>query len=105
MHYEQIQKRFLPMSETMFFILFSLLQERHGYGIMQHVHQLTNGRITLGAGTVYQSLGKLEDARLIRPVQEIDRKKTYVITDCGRTLLQEEARRIREICGIMEGWL
>lgn len=102
MHYEQIQKRFLPMSETMFFILLSLLEERHGYGIMQHVQKLTKGRITLGAGTVYQSLGKLEQAQLIRPVQEIERKKTYLITESGRMLLHDEAQRIREIYRIME---
>ena len=33
------------MSETMFYILSSLRQERHGYGIMLHVKEITQGRI------------------------------------------------------------
>ncbi|NMB93131.1 MAG: PadR family transcriptional regulator, partial [Flexilinea flocculi] len=33
MDYQKIRKRFIPMSETMFFILFSLREENHGYGI------------------------------------------------------------------------
>ena len=65
------------MSETMFYILSSLRQERHGYGIMLHVKEITQGRIVLGAGTIYQTLQKLERDRLIRPTREIDRKKQY----------------------------
>ena len=34
-------ERYIPMSETMFYILLSLRQERHGYGILQHVKTLT----------------------------------------------------------------
>jgi len=93
------------MSETMFYILLSLRQERHGYGIMQHVKDLTNNRITLGAGTIYQSLGKLEGDGLIIPVKEIDRKKIYVISDIGEQILKEEAKRINEIYHNLEGLL
>src|SRR5665647_3232662 len=53
------------MSETMFYILFALRTERHGYGVMQHVEELTQGRIVLGAGTIYTSLGKLEADGLV----------------------------------------
>ncbi|GJM80274.1 hypothetical protein HMSSN139_27700 [Paenibacillus sp. HMSSN-139] len=68
MNFESAKKRFIPMSETMFYILLSLQQERHGYGIMQHVKEITNDRIVLGAGTIYQSLGKLEkDGLIVRP--------------------------------------
>ncbi len=74
MRLEHVRKRFIPMSETMFYILFSLTQARHGYGIMQHVERLTNGRLVLGAGTIYQSLSKLEkrgpDCRCARVRQE-----------------------------------
>ena len=48
-----LKKKLLPMSETMFYILSSLRQERHGYGIMLHVKEITQGRIVLGAGTIY----------------------------------------------------
>lgn len=85
------------MSETMFYILFALRQERHGYGVIQHVHALTDGRVQLGAGTVYSTLRKLERAKLISPTTEVDRRKNYVITDAGVRALTEEARRIADL--------
>lgn len=102
---EKIRKRFIPMSETMFYILFSLQEERHGYAIMQYVKELTKERITLGAGTIYQSLGKLESDGLIIQVKEIDRKKIYATTDIGRQILLEEVHRIEEIYHTVEGLL
>lgn len=103
MSIDKIRKRFIPMSETMFYILLSLQEERHGYGIMQYVKELTCGRILLGAGTIYQSLFKLEQDGLIAHVEEIDRKKIYRMTDTGRQILLEEVHRIREMYNAVEG--
>ena len=97
MSLEEARKRYIPMSETMFYILFSLKQERHGYAIMQRVEELTQGRIILGAGTVYSSLGKLEHDGLIQGVREDGRRKIYVITPDGRDILHEEVARITEL--------
>lgn len=102
---DKIRKRFIPMSETMFYILLSLQEERHGYGIMQYVKELTKKRIVLGAGTIYQSLSKLEGDGLITQVNEIDRKKNYLITNTGKQILVEEAQRIKEIYHNTEGLL
>jgi len=102
MDIEKARKRFIPMSETMLYILLSLLEERHGYGIMQHVKEITRGRITLGAGTVYQSLQKLEAGGLISSTMEIERRKMYLITTLGQQILKEEAQRIKEIYLNME---
>ena len=97
MNIEKARQRYIPMSETMLYILLSLREERHGYGIMQHVKDLTEGRIVLGAGTIYQSIGKLEPDGLIRAVREEDRKKIYAITPLGTQVLSEEAARIQEV--------
>ncbi|MFD1178023.1 PadR family transcriptional regulator [Paenibacillus puldeungensis] len=105
MNFEKVKKRFIPMSETMLYILLSLRQERHGYGIMQYVKEITHERITLGAGTIYQTLGKLEKDGLISPTREEDRKKFYVMTELGEQVLVEEARRIKEIYENVEGLL
>lgn len=94
---ENLKRRFIPMSETMFYILFSLQKERHGYGIMQYVMELTNGRIIIGAGTIYQSLSKLEHDGLIIPTKEINRKKEYLITDVGKEILKLESSRICQL--------
>ena len=97
MSIDKARKRYIPMSETMFYILLSLRQERHGYGILQHVKMLTKGRITLGAGTAYSSLGKLESDGLIESIREEQRRKMYLITPLGKQILSEEAHRIAEL--------
>ena len=97
MSLEKARKRFIPMSETMLYILLSLKQELHGYAIMQSVKELTQGRIILGAGTVYSSLGKLEGDGLIEGIREEGRRKIYTITPIGREILHEEVVRITEL--------
>ena len=47
------------LTEAVFYILLSLLEPMHGYGIMQNVNALSRGRVTLGAGTLYGALGTL----------------------------------------------
>ena len=102
---DKLLKRFVPMSETMFYILSSLTEERHGYGIMLHVQELTKGSVTLGAGTIYQTLSKLEGEKLIAPTKEVDRKKMYRITDAGRAILTREAWRICNLSEIAKEFL
>ena len=85
------------MTETMFFILLSLQQEHHGYGIMQHVKQMTDNRIILGAGTIYNSLSRLENDRLIQASSEDSRRKNYITTELGKKILRVEAKRLVEL--------
>ena len=89
---------YIPMSETAYYILLSLLlTERHGYAIMQHVEELTKGRIRLGAGTLYGTLGKMEKGGLIAVVTELEKRKIYEITPFGKEVLITEITRIREL--------
>ena len=85
------------MSETAYYILLSLVEPRYGYGIMQHVLELTGGRLTLGPGTLYGSLSRMEKDGLIRLAAADDKRKTYRITDEGKTILLREASRITEL--------
>jgi len=95
---------YIPMSETAYYILLSLLfEKRHGYAIMQHVEDLTKGRIRLGAGTLYGTLGKMEKGKLIEVVTEVDKRKVYQITLFGKEVLVTEIARIRELYRSSEG--
>lgn len=85
------------LSETMFCILLSLRQERHGYGIIQHVEDFTAGYVHLGAGTVYTSLKKLERAGWIDRTRTEDRRHYYALTPRGAQALAEQARRIARL--------
>ncbi len=85
------------MSETMFYILFTLRTEQHGYGVIKYVEELTDGRIVLGAGTVYTSLGKLAGDGLVTETSRDDRRTYYLITHLGTDILRQEAERIAEL--------
>ena len=87
------------LTEAVFYILLSLTQSRHGYGIMQNVQQLSNGRITLAAGTLYGAINTLLDKGWIAALPEIkdSRKKEYIITNLGREVLLDEMKRLEEL--------
>lgn len=85
------------MTETSFYILFALQNERHGYNIMKYVKTLTEGEINLGAGTVYTSLSKMEKDKLITLIKTESNRKFYKITDLGREILDIEILRIERL--------
>lgn len=90
-------RKYLPMTETAYYILLCLKNPEHGYGIMQRVEQLTDSRIKIGPGTMYGTLSKLETQLLIEQVEEVDRKKIYTITEKGLQLLTFELNRLKEL--------
>jgi DNA-binding PadR family transcriptional regulator len=94
---KKLQKKYLPMTETAYYVLISLNKPNHGYGIMQHVEELTNGRIKLGAGTMYGSLSRMEKEGLITSVAEKDRKKIYELSEKGKIVLKLELARLEEL--------
>lgn len=86
------------MTESVFYILLSLFNPLHGYGIMQNVKNLTNGRVTLGAGTLYGAINTLLAKNFIRECATFDAsKKDYIITDEGIAALKRELNRLKEL--------
>ncbi|MGL5380770.1 PadR family transcriptional regulator [Clostridium sp.] len=97
MNNEKVLKAFMPMTETAYYILLSLTKPRHGYGIIQHVKTITKDRITLGSGTVYGTLTKMQNNGIITIYSDENRKTTYEITDLGKLLIKAEINRIKEL--------
>lgn len=87
------------LTEAVFYILLSLTESRHGYGIMQNVSQLSNGRISLAAGTLYGAITTLLEKGWIEALPEIkdSRKKEYIITQTGLDVLKTELTRLNEL--------
>ena len=86
-----------PLTEAVFYILLALRKPNHGYGIIQEVQELTNGRLTLGAGTLYgaiQTLQKKDWIQIYSVDTESRKKKEYIITDRGKEVFREEQRRL-----------
>ena len=53
-----------PLTPAVFHILLALSSgERHGYGIMKQVEADSQGKVSMGPGTLYGSLKRLEIAR------------------------------------------
>lgn len=92
---EGIQKKYIPMTETTYYTLLSVITPRHGYAIMQYVSELTRGRIVLGTGTLYTMVGRLVADGVIVQVPQ-DGKKAYQITDTGMELLRIETERLEK---------
>ena len=93
----KIKRKYLPMTETAFYILYSLKSPQHGYGISQHVKRITEGSVTISAGTMYGTLSKMEKDKLIRFYSEEEKRKLYQITDLGQEILELEIRRIERL--------
>ena len=89
----------LALTEAVFYILLSLQKPLHGYGIIQNVGELSNGRVKLAAGTLYGALNSLVDKGWIDalPEKPESRKKEYVITNSGLIVLKEELARLSEL--------
>ena len=101
-----IPKRKLdPLPSAAFQILLSLADEDlHGYGIMRHVAEQTDGRMRLGPGTLYSSIQTLLEEKFIEEVDLRDdiklgqeRRRYYRLTSAGRKLARSEAERLADL--------
>lgn len=86
--------KYLPLTESTYYILLALLEPLHGYGVMQKVEVLSEGTVTIGPGTLYGAFQVLEKEGLIVKVGEEERRKLYSITPKGRGILKEQVRRL-----------
>ena len=87
----------MVLTEATYYILLSLYQPQHGYGIMQQTTTLSNGRVRLSAGTLYGALASLLEKGWIEQLPEEGRKKDYRITPAGREVLEMELLRLAEL--------
>ena len=87
------------LTEAVYYILLSLTEPLHGYGIMQNVEKLSGGRVRLAAGTLYGALNTLLEKGWITalPGEKDTRKKEYQITPEGRLALMDEIARLTEL--------
>jgi DNA-binding PadR family transcriptional regulator len=100
----------LPLRSVDFLVLLMLGRgDRHGYGIMQDVLDHTEGRIELEAGSLYRTIRRLGDEKLLeeaarRPADGSDdeRRRYYRLTPFGRRVVAAEAARLRALVRLAE---
>jgi DNA-binding PadR family transcriptional regulator len=102
------KKASAPLTPAVLHILLALsTEERHGYGIMKQVESDSRGKVKMGPGTLYGSLGRMIDAGLIResdkrvdPKMDDERRVYYKITGLGKKALAAELERYREVVAV-----
>lgn len=90
----------VPLTEALFYILLALRSPNHGYGIIQDVSEMTNGRVTLGPGTLYGAINSMLTKGWIRLYSEDKtsrKKKEYLITNTGKEVFNNEVIRLNEL--------
>jgi len=78
--------------------LLSMLEggPKHGYELMKELEQKSGGVYKASAGAIYPALQQLEDESMVTSDAAAG-KRTYSLTDAGRTELQREAETVRKI--------
>jgi DNA-binding PadR family transcriptional regulator len=98
-----MKHQLLPLSETMHYILLALREPLHGYAVMQKIEKMSNGTVILAAGTLYGAIENLNKHGWIEPVRKSGRRKVYMITAEGSTILKIEQNRLLHILSMYEG--
>lgn len=86
--------KFQTLTEQMFYILLCLKQECYGLDILDKVPQMTNGRVNVGSGTLYNLLEQFLEAGFIRETKVEGRRRSYILTEKGKDMLKKEYDRI-----------
>lgn len=100
----------IVLREPTFLILTALVAgPLHGYGVIRSVAELSDGRVTLRAGTLYTALDRLVgDGSLAVDGEEVvdgRRRRYYRITEEGLEVLRSEVVRLESIVGVARGQL
>lgn len=106
--YDENKKPSLTLA--VFHILLALSGgELHGYGIMKRVEADSQGKIKIGAGTLYSSIKRMLDAELVKESgkridSEMDdaRRIYYKITGVGEKALADELERYHNIVALAQ---
>ena len=88
------RERFKTLTEQMFYILLCLHEERRGMDILEMVRTLTNGRVNIGSGTLYDLLEQFLKEGAIEETKAEGRRRNYIITEKGQQMLDKEYERL-----------
>lgn len=92
----------MALREQSYLVLLALSDgPLYGYGVIKAVKELSEGRVRLGAGTLYGALDRLAGEGLVAVVKEevVDgrHRRYYDLTGHGRHVLAEETIRLARL--------
>lgn len=86
--------KFQTLTEQMFYILLCLNRECCGMDILDRVPTMTEKRVNVGSGTLYNLLEQFAEEGMIRETRVEGRKRSYILTPKGREMLRREYARL-----------
>lgn len=89
------REKFKTLTEQMFYVLLCLKEECYGMDILDRVPAMTDKRVKVGSGTLYNLLEQFLDEGMIKETKVEGRKRSYILTDKGKEMLIKEYERIR----------
>ena len=87
--------KFQTLTEQMFYVLLCLKNECYGMDILDKVPAMTENRVSVGSGTLYNLLEQFLAEGFIRETKVEGRRRSYILTDKGRETLDKEYERIQ----------
>ncbi|MCM0650054.1 PadR family transcriptional regulator [Clostridium swellfunianum] len=94
------------LTDAAFYILSSVIEEKHGYLIMKTIEEFTSNEVSIGPASLYTTLKKLLSAGLIELTKdEEESKKIYKITEAGHDMLIKEIQRKKRMIRFAEHFL
>lgn len=88
------REKFKTLTEQMFYILLCLQRECQGVDVLEQARDMTQGRVNIGSGTLYDLLEQFDTQGFIRQTKTQGRRRSYIITEKGREMLEKEYRRL-----------
>lgn len=73
--------------------------------ILDKVPDMTQGRVSVGSGTLYNLLEQFCGEGMIRETKVEGRKRSYILTPKGERLLEREYERIRAQAEDYRRWM
>lgn len=86
--------KFQTLTEQMFYILLCLKDECCGIDILDKVPAMTQGRVNVGSGTLYNLLEQFLEDGYISETKTEGRRRSYVISQKGKEMLEKEYLRL-----------
>ena len=87
------------LSQRSVLVLTSLADgPKHGYALIKDIEQFAG--VTLGPGTLYGVLSRLEGAGLVKALPAQERRHPYEITEEGTAALTDQLRRDEMITSV-----
>ena len=87
--------KFQTLTEQMFYILLCLKEECCGIDIMDRVPEMTQGRVQVGSGTLYNLLEQFLEDDMIRETKVEGRRRSYLLTEKGLDALRKDYERLQ----------